>query len=119
MKSGPERKDLLELARKLEKAAKASKAPVWKRVAELLLKPRRKRVEVNLSKIDAHAKEGDTVVVPGKVLSVGSLTKKITVACFSCSAGVPKKVSSASATIIPITKLLEQNPSGKLVKIIV
>jgi len=119
MKSGPERKDLLQLAGKLEKAAKASKAPVWQRVAELLLKARRRRVEVNLSKIDAYSKEGDTVVVPGKVLSIGSLSHKLTIACFSHSAAVSQKVSASGATLLPISKLLEQNASGKNVKIIV
>ena len=61
----------------LEKKSKKEKKAVWKYVAEILSKPRRNAVSVNLSKINRYAKDGDIIIVPGKILADGDLTKKV------------------------------------------
>ena len=91
------------------------KKPVWKRVAEELSKPRRKRVEVNLSRINQHVNDGETILVPGKVLGAGTLSKKITVAAFSFSESAKKLIGDAGGKAISIDALLDSNPSGKSV----
>lgn len=110
-----ERTDLNNLIDRLYK----EKRRIWKRTAELLSRPRRRRVEVNLSKIERYASEGSTVLVPGKVLGTGKLTKKVNVAAFSTSESAKKIMNEAGATFLSIEKLLEQNPEGKSVIILI
>ncbi len=99
---------LIELIKTLYKADKA----VWKRVAELLSKPRRKKVEVNISKLERYAKEGDVVVVPGKVLGSGELKKKITVAAFSFSKNAKRLIEKSGSRALSIEALYKENPQG-------
>lgn len=110
-----ERKDLIDLIGKLQK----QKNGVWKRTAELLAKSRRKRIEVNLSKIDAYAQENSTVLVPGKVLGTGNITKKITISAFAFSKNAQKTIHETGSTIMSIDELLSQNPEGKGVYILI
>lgn len=114
-----ENKRLLHLNAELRRAANKNKAPIWDRVRELLLKPRRRRVAVNLSKINRYTSDGETVVVPGKVLSCGSLNHKVTIAAFDFSANALKKIDEAGCKAILIEDLIKLNPSGRGVKIIV
>lgn len=59
---------------------------LWKRVHRLTAVPARRRASVNLYKIDKYTKEGDLVVVPGKVLSIGEMKHKVTIAAIDFSA---------------------------------
>ncbi|MFA5077097.1 MAG: 50S ribosomal protein L18e [Candidatus Micrarchaeia archaeon] len=106
-----ERKDLNDLIEKLQKEKKG----LWKRTAQLLSRPRRKRVEVNVSKIDSYASEGATILVPGKVLGTGRLTKKVTVAAFMFSEGAKKAITEGGSKSLTIGELFQQNPEGKSV----
>lgn len=91
---------------------------IWRKVAQELARPRRKRVEVNLSKIEQYSAPDSTVLVPGKVLGSGNLTKKITVAAFTFSESAKKMISDAGCTMLSIDELLEKNPTGSGVIII-
>ena len=53
----------------------SKKNPSWLNVANILSYPRRKRMEINLDKINDASKEGETILVPGKVLSQGNIEK--------------------------------------------
>jgi large subunit ribosomal protein L18e len=110
-----ERNDLNGLIGKLQKQDKG----IWKRAAELLSKPRRNRVEVNLSKIEQYAPEGSTVLVPGKVLGAGKISRKLTIAAFSFSDGAKKAISEGGAKTLTIDELFSQNPDGKSVVILI
>ena len=92
----------------LEKKA-AGGANLWSRLAADLKKPSRQRREVNVYKIDRYAKEGETVVVPGKVLNHGELTKKVSVAAFSFSRSAHEKISKVGKAMT-IAELMEKNP---------
>ena len=105
-KSNP---DLLETIRILRK----QKSPFWIRIAGIISKPKRKGVAVNISKINKFTKENDIVIVPGKVLSSGELDHKITLAAVSASSEAKKKNK-----IIKIEELVNKNPEGKGIKII-
>jgi len=102
----------------LKKAAVKNEANIWRRVAEILEKPSRQRVRVNLSRINRYTKEGDIVIVPGKVLGSGTLDHSVTVAAWNFSENAYKKISKIGK-VITIKKLLEENPKGSGVKIIV
>lgn len=105
------RADLEELINFLKK----QKKPIWKKTAKYLSLPRRKRVEVNLSKIEKYAKPESTVLVPGKVLGMGKLTKKLTIAAFSFSKSAKKLIEESNSTILTIKDLVEKNPDGRSV----
>ncbi len=116
VQQGPTNKQLVKTITALEMAAKKNKAPLWKRAAELLSKPTRQRPEANLSKI-SKCKTG-TALIPGKVLSTGE-SSKITVAAFAFSAKAREKIVKAGGKTISLQQLLETNPSGKDVSIII
>lgn len=102
--------DTIELLREQD-------APVWREVAENLGKVNRKRAEVNLSDIERVAEEGDTVVVPGKVLGSGRLTKEVTVAAFKASGSAKEEIKNEGEFKF-IEQLVDDNPEGSEVKIV-
>jgi len=102
--------DTLELLQEQE-------APVWREVAENLGKVNRMRPEVNLSDIERLAEEGETVVVPGKVLGSGRLTKEVTVAAFKASRSAKNSINEKGEFLF-IEDLVEDNPEGSEVKIV-
>lgn len=90
----------------------------WRRVLKDLSKATRQRREVNLYKIDRYAQEGETILVPGKVLSVGEMTKKVDVVALKFSAEAAKKIIEAKGKTLTINELLQKNPEGKKVRIL-
>lgn len=119
MKHGLENLEVMRIARLLDKAASKNKAGAWKRVAELLRKSARIKHGVNLYSLQKHCKEGETAVVPVRVLSLGKLSKKLTVAALSVSKPAAKKLAAAGCKVISIAQLIEQNPTAKGVRIII
>ena len=117
--TGPTNAQLRMLIRFLKKAANEYKAKIWDYVAELLSKPRRQRIEVNVGKIDRYTNEGDMVVVPGKVLGGGTITKRVIVAAYAFSKSAYEKIIKAGGEAISIPELVRRNPKGSYVKIII
>jgi len=109
---------LVELISLLRKESREKQAGIWLDVADHLAKTRSQRVAVNLSKINRHTKRADVVVVPGKILSSGSITHTVTVASFGASNAAKAKLVAAKAKYLTIPELLEKNPKGSNVKII-
>jgi large subunit ribosomal protein L18e len=105
------------LIRTLKRTSIEQQAAVWKRVAEDLERSARQRRIVNVFKIDAHCQDGDVIIVPGKVLGEGDLTKKVTVAAFAFSEEAKSKIGKAGKAIT-ILELLKSNPKGQRVKIL-
>ncbi|MEM1873040.1 MAG: 50S ribosomal protein L18e [Acidilobaceae archaeon] len=118
--TGPTNALVRRLARMLRKVARENKAPAWLRVAEEIEKPRRRRVAVNLSKINRYASNGDFVVVPGKVLGVGSIAgKTLTIAALSASATALAKIKSSGCQFLTLEEAVRVNPEARNVKLIV
>lgn len=109
----------LMLIKLLKKVARENKANIWRYVAELLQKPRRLRPQVNISKINRYTKDGDTIIIPGKVLGAGNLDHKVTVAAYSYSESAKEKIENAGGKVISIQDLINENPKGSNVKIII
>ena len=101
-------KVLLSLIESLMKSDK----PLWKKVAGELSRPKRQKVEVNLSKLEQYTADDATVIVPGKVLGAGAISKKITVAAFSFSGSARKLIGAAGGKAITIENLHKTNPDG-------
>ncbi len=118
-RTGPTNIILRMTIRKLRSAARRNQARIWRAVAEWLDRPRRQRVAVNISKINRYTEPGDVVVVPGKVLGAGRLDHPVTVAAVAFSESALRKIQAAGGRAIHILQLIEENPRGSRVKIIV
>lgn len=117
VKSGPTNPVTIETVRILRK----TKAPVWKRAAELLEKRTRQRVEVNLAELSRIAsKDGkiSTVVVPGKVLGTGELSAKLTIASQFISRPAAEKIRRSGGKSLTLAELAKENPEGKNLRLI-
>jgi ribosomal protein L18E len=97
LKKGPERKDIIDAVKILWKD--------YRNVAKILLRPRRKRVAVNLEKIEKviskmkipeNEKEKKVIVVPGKVLGKGEITKNYKIVALSFSESARKKIEKVA-----------------------
>ena len=106
------------MAKELKEASKKNKAPIWSRLAELALKPSSARRMVNVSEIDRLTKDGDVIVVPGKVLGTGIMSHKITLCSFSISNTGAQKVLQQGGKILSYSELIKNHPTGKGVTII-
>ena len=102
----------------LRNAYKRSGSPIWKSIEKKFKSSRSNRSEVNVSKLDNITKEGDIVIVPGKVLGSGIINHKIILSSFSISVTAMKKVIDCGGEVITINELVEQYPDGKGVRII-
>ena len=69
----------------LRKAFKNKRAPIWKHLENELANSESHASEVNISKLASVTKEGETIVVPGKILGSGRINHKLTVCAFSMS----------------------------------
>lgn len=109
--------NLLMLIDELKRVSREAGAPIWRDIAERLEKPRRNWAEVNLSKLERYAANGDVIVVPGKVLGAGDLSKKITVAAYRFSASAEQKIVEAGGRMMSISELAKENPDGSGIRI--
>ncbi len=117
--TGPTNPELRMLIRFLRKAAHEYNARIWAYVADLLERPRRQRVEVNVGKINRLCNDGDVVVVPGKVLGGGAITKRVIVAAWAFSKKAKELIERAGGKAISIPELVRANNRGSGVKIII
>jgi large subunit ribosomal protein L18e len=109
-------RQLNELISELKKASTKENVGIWKAVAMNLEKPTRQRRAVNLSSINRVANDNETIIVPGKVLASGELSRKVTVAAFKFSGQAKEKIVK-SGKAMTIMELLKQNPKGKNTRI--
>jgi large subunit ribosomal protein L18e len=95
-----------------------TKAAIWRKLAENLSKPKRRRIAVNLSRINRYTKAGETIVVPGKVLGTGKLNHPLKIAALQFSEQAEQKIAQAEGSCMTITELLKKHPKGSGIKII-
>ena len=93
-RTGPTNEKLRETIVLLDKASKKYKSEMFKSVAKELARPTRIRRKVNVYQINKHLRDGETAIVPGKVLSTGDLTKKVTVAAWDFSDKAREKINT-------------------------
>ncbi len=117
-RSGPTNIVVRKLIAQLKKASRENNAEIWSYVAELLGKPSRNRITVNISRINRFANEGEVIVVPGKVLGAGSLSKKVAVAALAFSETAILKIKSVGGEVLTIEDLIRKNPTGSGVRVL-
>ncbi|MDH5459716.1 MAG: 50S ribosomal protein L18e [Candidatus Bathyarchaeota archaeon] len=110
--------ELVKLIRFLKKQSRENKAKIWRDVAERLAKPRRKRIAVNVSRLNRYTEKNEIVVIPGKVLGAGEINHPITVAAFTFSEKAKEKIKAAKGKCLSFVDLVKKNPKGSNVKII-
>jgi len=96
----------------------AKKHKNWNEIAHLLSSPRRKKIYVNLQKINEEGKEGEKIMVPGKVLSLGEIEKKIKISAVSFSERAKEKLLKYKCEVSTILEEIKKNPEAKGVKIL-
>jgi len=116
-RTGPQNLTLKKLIVDLRKLGREKNVNLWLRISKDLQKPTRIRRTVNLYKIDKYTNKGETALIPGKVLSVGEITKPLTIAAYKFSDKAEEKINKVGKAI-KIQDLIKENPEGKKVRII-
>ncbi|MEZ5334966.1 MAG: 50S ribosomal protein L18e [Methanolobus sp.] len=102
----------------LKEETRQNGAAIWRDVAKRLEKPGKNHAQVNLSKINRYAKDGETVLIAGKVLGSGLLDKAVTVAAYNFSATAMEKIAEVGGKCLTIEEIMEENPKGSGIKIL-
>ena len=98
------------------KAAQKQKA--WLQFASRLASSTRKYSAINLSEIEKQAKEGDTVIIIGKVLGTGDLTKKVRICALSFTGSARDKLKKSKSELVTISEEIKHNPKAQGLKLI-
>ncbi len=105
------KKDVMNIEKKevidvFYKTFKEKKKDVYKKIAEMIETSRRRMISVNLSKIQKlkNVLDDSIVVIPGKVLSVGTLEKNVLVYAYSFSKSAKDKLKEKLKPITDFTK---------------
>lgn len=109
---------LKKLIEELRSKGYKEKIPFLIKIADELLRARRRRVAVNIGKINRICKENETVLVPGKVLGYGILNKPLTIAAWKFSKQALEKIKASGSKAISIEELIAENPKGSNVRIV-
>ena len=94
------------------------KNEAWMNVGAILSRSKSQMPVVNLDKIDKESKDGDLVIVPGKILGNGEMTKKIRVAALNFSESAKEKLGKHKSEMITILEEIKRNPKAQGIKII-
>ncbi|MEK6884602.1 MAG: 50S ribosomal protein L18e [Nanoarchaeota archaeon] len=97
-------------------ACKSNEA--WLNIGKIISSSRKQMPAVNLDRIEKESKEGEVVVVPGKVLSNGEMTKKIKIAALKFSETAREKLSRHKSEMITILEEIKKNPKAQDIKLI-
>jgi large subunit ribosomal protein L18e len=110
--------ELIATIRSLRKKAKENEAKIWRDIAEDLTHSRKKRITVNVSKLNRYTQKDENIVVPGKVLGTGKIDHPISIAAFAFTEQAQRKILDAKGKCMSIPELIEKNPKGSQVKTI-
>ena len=105
---------LVSLIKELKEHSAKQKTEFWKSIALKLEKSTRNQKSVNLKIIEKYSLNKEIILVPGKVLGEGELTKDLTIVALNFSESAKDKIKNR----LTIKELLHKNPTGKGVRII-
>lgn len=118
MRTGSPNPHEQQLITTLKRESHSQQAPLWAAIAHDLERPSRQRRVVNLSRINRHTSNNETIIVPGKVLGSGNLDHSVTVAAWAFSTSAREHITKAKGQCLSILELLHKEPKGKNIKII-
>ena len=117
-RTGPTNQNLLLLIRNLKKLSNEKKVNIWRRIAKDLERPTRIRRRVNLFTVEKNLKQGEIAVIPGKLLSLGNLSKKHEISAYQASEKAIEKIQKSGSKFLTLQDLMKSNPQGKKVRIL-
>ena len=88
---------------------------IWKPVLTHL----NKQHDINICKLSKITNKDDIVAMPGKVLGTGVIDHPITIGATAFSENAHQKIINAGGKIMFIEQLVENNPEGKGVRLLV
>ncbi len=113
-----ENSELVRLIVELRRTARSQKAPIWATTADRLERPRHRFAPVNVGHLERVAGAEETVLVAGKLLAEGKLSKRLTVAAFAFSKDARSKIHAAGGVAISVHDLLKTRPDGAGVRLL-
>ena len=90
----------------------------WKEVAGILAGSRKNWANLNLEEIDREAKDKEMIIVPGKVLSQGEISKKIKIVALGFSEKAKEKLLNIKCEVSTILEEIKKNPDAKGIKVL-
>jgi large subunit ribosomal protein L18e len=108
---------LINLIHELKRQSIEKEVPLWKDIALRLEKSSKNWSEVNLNRINKHINEKEIALIPGKVLSTGTLSKKVSIVAWSFSEKAIEKIKKAGGKTMSIEELMKTHPDGKNIRI--
>jgi len=99
-------------------AALKTKSKTWHTVAQKLSAATRKHNPINLNKIDKITTTGDTLVILGKVLGGGDVTKKLRLCALSFSGSALDKLKKTRSETVTVLEEITKNPKANGVKVL-
>jgi len=96
----------------------AKRHPKWIKIAEILAGPRSNFININLGELNEKIKEGERIVVSGKVLSQGDLIKKSKVIALNFSEPAKDKLLKQKIETNSILEEIKKNPDAKGIRIL-
>jgi len=91
----------------------ALKNPAWIEVAGILSRPKRNRMNANISELSGE----NTIIVCGKILSEGEVDKKIKVAALGFSEAAKEKLLKAGCEVSLLKDEIKNNPEAKNIEV--
>ncbi len=97
----------------LREAGKKSGRRVWRDMSKRLESHKSQMSNVNLSKVSSLTKEGDVILIPGKVLGGGLIDHKIHIGAYAFSGGAVEKIRRAEGEPLSIQAFLQKYMNHK------
>ena len=107
----------METVETLLKLSRENQSPLWRDIAKRLSETRQNYADLNVGKISKMCKDGDIVVVPGKVLGSGYMEKKLKISALDVSEKAMKKIKDSGSEFVFLADLAKENPEPKNLKI--
>ncbi len=108
-KTNPQIKETIRLALKNQN---------WLPLVKTIASSARKYSSINLNDIDEESKAGDTILVIGKILSSGDITKKIRLCSLGISKPALEKLKKTKSEYSSILNEIEINPKAQGIKVL-
>ena len=118
MTRGMTNPELISTITELRKKSRTDGAALWQALARELDHAKRKRVAVNLSRLNRNSAKGEVVAVPGKVLAAGDLNHPLTIAAFSFSSMALNKIALAKGKTLSLKELIGSGIPPSEIKIL-
>lgn len=96
----------------------AKKSKNWNKIAQIISGGRRRYSDVNINRIEKESNDGDVIIVPGKVLGNGNLTKKIKICALYFSESAHEKIKQGKSEAVKLIDEIKKNPEAQGVKIL-